>query len=106
MFEIVDEIVQAERRAEQIVSEARDEAEKIRSDFDAEEREALSNAREEAAEILRRRVESAREEENRRLQEALSAQESGEQFLQRHPDEVDKVVDRITELLIIPEHER
>ncbi|MGM0675360.1 MAG: hypothetical protein ACQETQ_11745 [Spirochaetota bacterium] len=106
MFEIVDEIVQAERQAEQIVSEARDEAEKIRSTFDAEEREALSRAREEATETLRKRIETVREEEHRRLQETLSADESGEQFLRRNPERVGEAVDRIIELLVTPEYER
>lgn len=106
MFEIVDEIVQAERQAEQIVSEARKEADEIRSSFDAEERDALAKAREEAAEILRQRVDTAREEADERLQNALSSEKSAEQYMEAHADRVREAVERVTELLTTPEYER
>jgi vacuolar-type H+-ATPase subunit H len=106
MFEIVDEIVQAERQAEKIVSEARSEAEQIRSAFDAEEREALAEAREEAAEILRERVDTAREEAEKRLQDVLSSERSAAEYMEAHADRVQAAVERVTEFLITPEYER
>jgi V/A-type H+-transporting ATPase subunit G/H len=106
MFEIVDEIVQAERQAEQIVSDARAEAEKIRSTFDTEEREALDNAREEAAQILRERVEAARTEASERLDAELSADETADQFMDAHAGRVEDATDRVVSFLLTPEYER
>jgi V/A-type H+-transporting ATPase subunit G/H len=106
MFEIVDEIVQAERQAEQIVSDARAEAEEIRSSFDAEERDALGEAREEAAQILRERVDAARDEAQKRLEAALSRERSAEQYMDAHADRVEDALNRVTELLLTPEYER
>jgi vacuolar-type H+-ATPase subunit H len=106
MFEIVDEIVQAERQAEKIVSDARNEAEEIRSSFDAEEREALAAARHEAAQILRDRVDAAREQADARLQEALSRERSAEEYMEAHAERVETAVERVTELLTTPEYER
>lgn len=106
MFEIVDEIVRAERQAEQIVSEARTEAEEIRSSFDAEERDALADAQQEAARVLRERIDTAREEADERLRQALSAERSAEQYMEAHPRRVAEAVDRVVDLLLTPEYTR
>ena len=106
MFEIVDDIVEAERQAEKIVSDARAEAEQVRSAFDQEERQALEEAQQEATRILKERVDAARKDADRRLEEALAADKTADQFMDAHPDRVEQAVDRVVELLLTPEHEQ
>ncbi|MFW5797147.1 MAG: hypothetical protein ACOCXE_01430 [Spirochaetota bacterium] len=106
MFEIVDEIVQAEKQAEQIVSDAKKEAEEIRTAFDAEERQVLAEAREEAARQTRERLDRARKEADERRRAALAEELSAEQYLEAHAERAQRAVDRVVDLLVRPEYER
>lgn len=70
MLEIIDDVLQAEEKADELLSEARAEATRIRNDFAERESRTVREAQAAADKELRERLAVAREQEARRVAEA------------------------------------
>ena len=101
MKEVLQEILDAEKEAEEKVKQAREDAAKIRREADERCEEILKNAREEAHGVAREiatRAEEAVEKEYRA--ELEKAEENKNRFIEEESGRIDALVDRLTGMIL------
>ncbi len=101
MQEVLKEILEVEKEAEDEVKRAREEAAMIRREADAESEEILKKAREEAHETARRvaiEAEQAVEEEFRA--EIDKAEAKKKLFIEEESGRIETLVDRLTGIIL------
>lgn len=104
MLEILDEILNAEREAEEMVAAARKRAAELKRNAEAQLNQELNDAREAARERFQERVAQAHKEAERRKSSELAGLENdAETFMSEHADSVDQAVRRVVEILTTPE---
>ena len=101
MQEVLKEILEAEKEAEEKVKLAREEAAKIRREGDERSEAILRKAREEAHETAKAtavEAERTMEEEYRGELEKVEAEKN--RFIEEEPGRIDTLVDRLTGMIL------
>ena len=101
MLEIVNDVLKAEKDAEELVLGAKEKLQRQLSSFETDERDQLQRARSEAAdrvalEIARIRQEA--EDESRRLEKTIH--DKADRFLEEHSDVLAEVSEAVKRLVL------
>ncbi len=103
MKERIDEVLAAEKEAEALLERARRQADEIRKAAEAEAAQAARAARERSIAASREALERAeREAEERFRREVAAIEAEGDAALSADPAAMDKLVDRLVELIAQP----
>ena len=104
METILDEIVRAERMAEEMIRKAREAQAEGSQSVEEEAGGIIQEARSVAAERMKRRITEAQDEARQSYRKAV---EAAEEESRRRNDGVDlqEVVDRVVEILVRPAYE-
>ncbi len=107
MLEIISEIIDAEKKAQGIVDEAKKEASQRKQQNEEALQKKLNDARDQAREEANARIADSRKKADERKNAARSS--AGlrlDSFLSDNRNEVESIIGEIVELVITPEHER
>lgn len=107
MLEIVHDIIEAEKKADELVKSAKERASQRRAETERLVAERLSATRETAKADARERTDTARaeaEELIRKVGESSAAESDG--FLERNKEQLDTLVADIADFLAAPEYSR
>ncbi|MBN1307257.1 MAG: hypothetical protein JXA18_05035 [Chitinispirillaceae bacterium] len=103
MKEVVNEILAAEKRVEQTLSDARRKAAEIRQESEKEVAAIIAAAHEEAQRIIRETSDAARMEAETRREKALNDIASENRVLrERSRGRIDDLIDEIVSLISAP----
>ena len=104
MLEIVQEILQAEQKAEDVARAARERASTLRSDAEKNVQEQLTKARNDAAGLVQQRLTDARAEQERQYRAVVEQTNSvTATFPEDHRDAVDDLISKIVLFICEPE---
>ena len=107
MRQVVDEVLKTEEQAQEIVKSARREAAKIKNVAGNEIAEKVKNARIEAQSSIRDKVAKAREQAGKEYQQAVEdTKQSIERYMQLSKEEIDSIVKKIVQFIILPKFRR
>ena len=106
MLEILNEILEAERRAEETVKQAREEAAKLSGAAEAEVSRTLTEARERARESYQDAINEARSRAEKSRQDEDRISTDADAFMESRKDAISEAVDRITDRILTPEYRR
>jgi len=107
MQKIIDEILEAEGKAEKLILEARKKAKELKSDIEKENNTKIAEAQEKAQEIIRNGVSHAQKETDVEYMNTIKQTEiNNANFRKDNSENREKTVKRIIELIIKPEHEK
>lgn len=101
MLEIVQEILDAERKAEETVEKAKAEADKIRVETDGKANKIIQDARNEAQRSSLEQIDQTRRRSSTETEKALEQERKKiDVFEQDHAAEIDSLVSEIVDLII------
>lgn len=101
MFEVIKDVLEAEKKAARILEDARQQAARLRSEFSEEESKELTEAQNRSDHLLRRELASIRETEDQRVagaQERIRREVS--EFDPRGVPGMEGAIDAAAELVI------
>lgn len=103
MLEIIRQVLDAEKEAEEILQKAREDAQRIRAEFDAEEQKRLQAAQDQADAHNRQRLDQVRTEaQQRRTQTREAAQKRLQRFRNDRRTEFNEAVEDVLLILTTP----
>ncbi len=103
MREIVDQVLEIEKKAEQVIEQARAREAEIRAEAEAEAGSRLAQAHAEAQKLVREETDRARRESEAAFRLAMSqAEEANTDFIQRRRERADRTIERIMRLVVTP----
>lgn len=106
MKEIIREVLEAEKRVDAILKEARQRASEMRRAAEEEIAQRIGQARQEAREVLQAAAEEARREAERLADEKLAqADQQRSALLDRNVDAVEHLVEDICRLVLSTERQ-
>ena len=101
MLEVIKDVLSAEKRADELIEEARTEVNRLRSEFSEEESRRVREANEEAERLVREKLSQAREEQERRVAEAVEdLREQESRFESEGDPRMAGVVREVVELIV------
>lgn len=101
MLEIVQDILDAERKAEETLKKAREEADTIRSNTERKVSQITADAREEAHRQSIEKIEQARRRSSEDMEQALGKErEENDAFMGEHTAEIEALVSEIVDLIV------
>jgi vacuolar-type H+-ATPase subunit H len=107
MQEIVDEVLQAEQMAEQIVKSARQKSMEMKTASENELSERVKKAREDAQKFIQEAVIEAKEKAREDYENAVKKdEEKNLDFYKKNEEKVKLIIDEIIHLIITPEYSR
>jgi vacuolar-type H+-ATPase subunit H len=107
MREIVDEVLSAEKKAEDLIQEAKKQAAEIRNQAETLVAERVKEARDRARELVRTRVEEAEQKAEQKYSQVIGdARKAGQEHLKENAKEMDTAVEELVRLIIQPQQER
>lgn len=100
MKEVVNEILAAEKKAERLLTEARQQSAQIRQESEKEASVIISDAQKEAQKLLQTTVTAARSEAEQSREKSFAAfREEQEDLLHRNQSTVNTLIDDIVALI-------
>jgi len=100
MKKIIEEVLDAERQLDKILSEARSQASCIKNDADKKMTEKLNLAQEKARQIYRESIEQAEKEARQQAEEKISeAEMQKKKTLAGQTDNIDRLAEDICRLI-------
>ena len=101
MKEVITEILAAEKHAESLLAEARNQAQARRQDIDKEFSEKIAAARQKAQDIIARTAETARTESGQARKELIAVSlEKDKSAIEKISGRIDTIAGKIVDLLI------
>ena len=101
MYDLVQEILQAEQKAEELLQHAREEAARITAHADAEAKQKVADARAKAQEIVGQTVQQLRREsEETRKKTIEEAEQKSRSLASRSDATLNDLVDQVTQIII------
>lgn len=105
--EIVDEVLEVEKKAEEIVKKARETASVSKNNLDTESEEKIKAARNEAQKYIKESVKKAKEEAVSKYKRAiLEAERKNQIFIKENEHNIQAVTEDIVKFIITPEYLR
>lgn len=107
MLELITEIIEAEKKAEEIVSDAKEDASKRKQENEEALQKKLTEAREDAREKANTRITEARDKAEKQKTDARNAGGMNlDAFVSENRQEIETVIDEIVDLVTTPEYSR
>lgn len=107
MRDIVEQVLETEKRAEQIIQQARARETEIRNTAETESGRIVQQARADAQRLLLEEASRARQEADLEYRQAVQQVESANAgFLERNRSKIESAVERVIALLAAPEYPR
>lgn len=107
MGDIIDDVLKAEERAEEIIREARKRETEMRRAIEEELSAMQATANERAQKLMEQRLERVQMEANKAYDEAVTtAEEENKQFFRRSKRQLERIVNEIVRYVITPEYKR
>ncbi len=107
MLELITDIIDAEKKAEEIVSEAKQDVSKRKQENEEALQKKLGEAREDAREKANTRIAEAREKAEKQKSDARSAGGMNlDAFVTDNHEAIETVIDGIVDLVTTPEYSR
>ncbi|MHC4213205.1 MAG: hypothetical protein ACYSWP_07540 [Planctomycetota bacterium] len=107
MKKIVEEVLEAEKKLDTILRQARQKASEIRLTAEKEMSEQTNNARQQARELTQAAVEDAKQQAQRDRQERLEqADKAKDVIIQENADKINSLVDSICDIVLSTEYGR
>ena len=107
MKKIIEEVLQAEKKVNVILEQARNKASEIRQSVEKEISEKMSDAKQQAREIIQTTVENAKKEAEHISEEKLKqADQEKNTLLNNNSDTMDNLVDNICNIILSTEYEK
>lgn len=101
MLEIVQDILDAERKAEETLKKAREEADTIRGNTERKVSQITADTREEAHRQSIEKIEQARRRSSEDMEQALGKErEENDAFMGEHTAEIEALVSEIVDLIV------
>ncbi len=103
MLEIIKDVLKAEKEAELLITQAREESQRLLADFDQDEREQVQNARNEQNERAAIRISQIRKdaEETSQLREKEISEKS-DRFLEEQKESLIEAANSVIKLVLEP----
>ncbi len=103
MLEIIKDVLKAEKEAELLITEAREESQRLLADFDQDEREQVQNARNEQIERAAVRISQIRKDadETSQLREK-EIREKSDRFLEERKESLSEAANSVIKLVLEP----
>lgn len=107
MQDVVDEVLKAEAKAEKIITQAKEKAQIIKQQIEQEVSQRINDARLESQKLIQNKVSKAKEQASRKHQKAVElAEAESKEFWEQNLDNIDLVIEKIVQFILIPEFER
>jgi len=107
MKRIIEEVLQAEERLNDIIKQAREKAAEIKRSVEKENTDKLNDAKQQALIIVQTAVENAKKEAEHISEDKLKkAKEEKNILLNKKSTEIDTLVDNICEIILATNQER
>jgi len=107
MKRIIEEVLEAEEKVDEILKQARQEASEIARSAEKEISEKMNSARQEALDLIKNAVEDAKKEGERIGAETLKqADREKDTLVKDKKDAIDGLVDNICSIILTMEYER
>ena len=103
MKQIIEEVFEAEKKANEIIKQAREKASSIRQSAEKDNLEKTAQAKQKARELIQTTVENARKEAELFRQEKLKQSENEKESILKNEEIVNKLVDNICNIIITTE---
>ena len=104
---VLDEIIKAEKDAENIVQQAREKAAEIVAQADSDYNKAIISAREESQKKIQDSVAAAKDKAVLALNKAIEqAEKDNLAFLEKSSERTDAIANIIVDMLLKPEYEQ
>ena len=100
MKQIIEEVFEAEKKANEIIKRAREKASQIRQAAEKDNSEKIAQAKQEAKEIIRKSVENANNEAEITRQEKLKQAENEKEAILGNEKVLNDLVDNICNIII------
>lgn len=100
MKQIIEEVFEAEKKANEILQKAREKAHEIKQAADKESLDKIAEAKLKAKEIVHAKVESARKEADRLRQEKLKQADGEKEAILKNENVLNKLVEDICKIII------
>ena len=100
MKQIIEEVFEAEKKANEIIKRAREKASQIRQAAEKDNSEKIAQAKQEAKEIIRKSVENANNEAEITRQEKLKQAENEKEAILGNEIVLNNLVDNICNIII------
>ncbi len=103
MLEIIKDVLKAEKEAELLITEAREESQRLLANFDQDEREQVQNARNEQIERAAVRISQIRKDadETSQLREK-EIREKSDRFLEERKESLSEAANSVIKLVLEP----
>ena len=105
MKQIIEEVFEAEKRANEIIKQAKQKASQIRQAAEKENMEKIAQAKQQAKEIIQKTVEDAKNEAQNFRQEKLKQAEGEKESILTNEKALNNLVDNICNIIISTETE-
>jgi vacuolar-type H+-ATPase subunit H len=107
MRDIVEQVLETEKRAEQVIQQARARETEIRNAVETESGRIVQQARADAQRLVLEESNRARQEADREYRQAVQQAESANAgFVERNRPKIESAVERVIALLITPDYPR
>ena len=107
MKKIVEEVLEAEKKLDTILRQARQKASEIRLAAEKDMSEQTNNARQQTREIIQTAIEDAKQQAQRERHQRLEqADKAKDVIIQENADKINSLVDSICDIVLSTEYER
>ena len=100
MKEIIEEVFNAEKKADEIIRNARAKASEIKQFVEKDNLEKMAQAKQKAKELLQKAVENARKEAELYRQEKLKNSENEKESVLKNEKAINNLIDKISNIII------
>ncbi|MBN2591021.1 MAG: hypothetical protein JXA96_14235 [Sedimentisphaerales bacterium] len=106
MKQIIEEVFEAEKKANEIIKKAREKASEIRQAAEKDNLEKIAEAKQKAKDIIRNAVENAQKEAEMIRQEEIKQAENEKESILGNETDLNNLVENICNIVINTEEER
>jgi vacuolar-type H+-ATPase subunit H len=103
MKQIIEEVFEAEKKANEIIKQAREKASQIRQSAEKENLEKIAEAKQKAKELIQNTVENAGRDAELMRQEKLKQADSEKESILKNEEIIKGLVDNICNIVITTE---
>ncbi len=100
MKQIIEEVFNAEKKADEILKKARERASEIKQAAEKDNLEKIAQAKQKAKELIQKAVEDAKKEAELFRQEKLKQSENEKESVLKNEEVLNKLVDNISNIII------
>ena len=100
MKQIIEEVFNAEKKADEILKKAHEKASEIKQSVEKDNLEKIAQAKQKAKEMIQKTVENAKKEAQLFRQEKLKQSENEKESVLKNEGTIDSLVEKISKIII------